>query len=45
MGIFGSFKQARETIDAAKKDVRRPADEVAARRQQKNQQQNGGGKK
>lgn len=44
MGIFGSFKQARQTIEDAKKDVRRPKNDLAAKRQQK-QQQKGGGKK
>lgn len=43
MGIFGSFKAARQTVEDAKKDVRRPKkDEVADKRQQKQQ---GGGKK
>jgi hypothetical protein len=41
VGIFGSFSKAKQTIEDAKKDVKRPRkDEVAAKRQQKN-----GGKK
>lgn len=35
VGIFGSFKQAKQTIEDAKKDVRRPRDEVADKRAQK----------
>lgn len=37
MGVFGSFKQAKQVVKDAKKDVRRPKDEVAAKRQQKQQ--------
>lgn len=37
MGIFGSFKQAKQVVKDAQKDVRRPQkDEVGAKRQQKN---------
>lgn len=44
MGIFGSFSKAKQTVADAKKDVRRPKDQVSDRRQQ-NQKKQGGGKK
>jgi hypothetical protein len=39
MGIFGSFKKANQTIEDARRDVKksRGKDEVAAKRDQKNQ--------
>lgn len=43
MGIFGSFKAARQTVEDAKKDVRRPKnDEVAQQRAKKSSGQGGG---
>ena len=43
MGIFGSFKKANQTIDDARRDVKKPKgkDEVAA----KGDQKKSGGKK
>lgn len=41
MGIFGSFKKAGQTIEDARRDVKKSKDEVAAKRDQKKS----GGKK
>jgi hypothetical protein len=35
---MGTWKKAIETVKAAKKDVERPKDEVAAKREQKKEQ-------
>lgn len=45
MGVFGSFSKAKQTIEEAKKDVRRPRDEVSQQRAKKAGQQQGGGKR
>ena len=46
MKFLGSFKAAKQVVEDAKKDVRRPQNEVAQQRAKKNGgQQQGGGRR